>query len=169
MAVSGTRVRSSIHVTARSYVYLTNEISRVFLEAITGFGLDPGAYAEDMPVIERGLRTWVALHQLESAYLEVYDRGSGRIRTRIDLEIEFRESGDDNRYQTDVESVRQAVTAAGKYPGCAYRVVVTTKDGAAQVAGWSSTTLGSVDHLGKYDIGDVITAPRAGARMSLYR
>jgi hypothetical protein len=169
MAVSGTHVRSSIHVTARSYVYLTNEISRVFLEAITGFGLDPGAYTDIMPVIERGLRTWVTMHQLEAAYLEVYDQQSGQVRTRIDLTVEFRESGDDSRYETDIESVRRAVTQAGSYPGCAYRVVVTTAQGAAQVAGWSDTTLGSVDHLNRHDVGGVIDSPRTGANMAIYR
>jgi hypothetical protein len=169
MAVSGTHVRSSIHVTARSYVYLTNEINRVFLEAITGFGLDPSAYAENMPVIENGLRTWVTLRQLEAAYLEVFDQQSGQVRTRIDLEVDFRSSGDDTRYETDIESVRRAVIQAGSYPGCTYRLVVTTKQGAAQVAGWSDTTLGSVDHLRRHDVGDVIDAPRAGAKMSIYR
>jgi len=169
MAVSGTRVRSSIHVTARSYSFLANEISRVFLEAITGFGLDPGAYAEDMPVIERGLRTWVTLRQLEAAYLEVYDKQSGRVRTRIDLEVAFRESGDDHRYETDIETVRRTVVQAGSYPGCAYRVVVTTKEGAAQVSGWSGTTLGSVDHLNRHDVGDVIDSPATGAYMAFYR
>ena len=169
MAVSGTRLRSSIHVTARSIVYLTNEISRVFLEAITGFGLDPGAYAESMPVIENGLRTWVTLRQLEAAYLEVYEQRSGQVRTRIDLTVEFRQSGDDTRYETDIESVRRAVTQAGSYPGCAYRVVVTTAQGATPVAGWSDTTLGSVDHLSRHDVGSVIDAPRTGANMTIYR
>jgi hypothetical protein len=169
MAVSGTRVRSSIHVTARSYVYLANEISRVFLEAITGFGLDPNAYAEDMPVIERGLRTWVTLRQLEAAYLEVYDKQSGQVRTRIDLEVAFRESGDDSRFETDIETVRRAVVQAGSFPGCAYRVVVTTADGAAQVSGWSSTTMGSVEHLNRHDVGEVIDSPATGAYLAFYR
>jgi hypothetical protein len=169
MAVAGTRVRSTVYVAARSFVYLTNEISRVFLEAITGFGLDPGAYAENMPVIEKGLRTWAALRQLTAAYLEVYDKQSGEVRTRIDLEVVFRETGDDNRFETDIETVRRAVVQAGSYPGCAYRVVVTTVDNAAKVDGWSSTTLGSVDHLSRVDVGDVIDAPQAGAKMFVYR
>ena len=169
MAVSGTRVRSSIHVTARSFVFLANEISRVFLEAITGFGLDPGAYAEDMPVIEKGLRTWLALRQLEAAYLEVYDKQSGLVKTRIDLEVAFRESGDDNRFETDIETVRRAVVQAGSYPGCAYRVMVTTADGAAEVSGWSGTTLGSVDHLNRQDVGEVIDTRAGGANMVFYR
>lgn len=169
MAVSGTRVRSSIHVTARGYVFLANEISRVFLEAITGFGLDPGTYAEDMPVIEKGLRTWLALRQLEAAYLEVYDKQSGQVKTRIDLQVAFHESGDDNRFETDIETVRRAVVQAGSYPGCAYRVMVTTADGAAEVSGWSSTTLGSVDHLNRHDVGGVIVSPPGGANMVFYR
>jgi hypothetical protein len=168
MAVVGTRVRSSIHVTARGFVYLSNEISRVFLEAITGFGLDPGHYAENMPVIEKGLRTWTALRQLEAAYLEVYDKQSGEVRTRIDLEIVFREDGEE-RYETDIESVRRAVVQSGQYPGCLYRVVVTTTQGAAEVSGWSDTTLGSVDHLTSYNIGEAVGTKSVGANMSVYR
>ena len=166
MAVSGTQVRSSVQVTARSYVYLANEITRVFLEAITGFGLDPGGYAEEMPVIERGLRTWAALGQLESAHLEIYDKESGQLRARIDIDVDFRESGDDNRYETDIEAVRRAVVQAGSFPGSAYRVMVTTVTDAAAVSGWSSTTLGPVEHLSRIDVGEVISASSTGAVMS---
>jgi len=169
MAISGTRVRTTIHVTTRGYVYLANEISRVFLEAIDNLGLDPSNYADDMPVIERGLRVWIAHRQLEAAYLEVYDRVSRVVRTRIDLAVSFRDDSGDERFETDIETVRRAFIQAGTYPGCAYRVVVTTTPGAAKVSGWSDTTLGSVEHLTKYDIGSVIDTISAGASMSIFR
>jgi hypothetical protein len=111
----------------------------------------------------------VALRQLEAAYLEVYDKQSGQVRTRIDLEVAFRESGDDNRFETDIETVRRAVVQAGSFPGCAYRVVVTTKEGAAQVSGWNSTTLGSVDHLNRQLVGEVIDSPATGAHLFVHR
>lgn len=168
MSVSGTYVRTSIHVTTRGFVYLANEISRVFLEAIDNLGLDPSNYADDMPVIERGLRTWIALRQLEAAYLEVYDSVSGVVRTRIDLAIVFQDEGKE-RFETDIETIRRAFIQAGSYPGCAYRVVVSTAPGAVAVSGWSDTTLGSVDHLTSYDIGKVIDTASANANMRVYR
>jgi Bacterial HORMA domain 2 len=164
MVASGVRVRASVHVTARSFTYLVNEINRVFLEAITSGGLDPSEFVRKQAVIENGLRTWLTLRQLEVAYLEVYDRYSGQVKARIDLTIAFRDSGDE-RYRTDIEKIKGELAQAGRFTGCLYRVVVSTTDGAAQVAGWSETTLGSVDHLIPHNVGEVIDTSAAGASM----
>lgn len=168
MAVAGTHVRTSVHVTARSYTYMANEINRTFLEAIDEFGLDASDFVEIQTTIENGLRTWLTLRQLKVAYLEVYESATGRVRSRIDLHIEFRDSGDE-RYETEIDSVKAAVAQAGRFPGCKYRVVVSTTDNAVKVKGWSDTTLGSVDHLSSYDIGEVIRTGAAGASMSIFR
>ena len=90
------------------------------------------------------------------------------MRTRIDLLIEFR-TGQEERYETAIDTVKSAITEAGQFPGCKYRVVVSTKAGAASVKGWHDATLGSVDHLSKYDIGDVIKVLPVGIGMSVYR
>ena len=90
MAIVGTRVRTAVHVTARGFVYAANEINRIFLESIIGFGLDPSDFLENQATIEKGLQTWLTLRLIEAAYLEVYENGSGQVRTRIDLVIEFR-------------------------------------------------------------------------------
>jgi hypothetical protein len=147
---------------------MVNEINRVFLEAITGFGLDPSDFAQKQTIIENGLRTWMTLRQIEAAYLEVYDSASGQVRTRIDLNIEFRDSGNE-RYQTAIDKVQAQIAQAGRFPGCLYRVVVSTVDGAARVAGWTDTELGSVDHLTRYDVGEVIDTQGAGASMFILR
>jgi hypothetical protein len=156
-------------VTARSYTYLVNEINRIFLEAITGFGLDPSNFVQQQHIIENGLRTWVTLRQIETAYLEVYDGASGEVRTRIDLNIEFRDTGGDEQYKTAIDKVRTQIAQTGQYPGCQYRVVVSTVPGAAKVADWYDTTLGSVDHLTRYDVGEVIGTSAAGASMTILR
>ena len=168
MTVSGVRVRASVHVTARSYTYLVNEINRVFLEVITGSGLDPSDFVNSQVVIENGLRTWLTLRQLQVAYLEVFDPHSGDVKTRIDLNIEFRESGDEY-YRTDIERVRDELGTTGRFAGCQYRVVVSTTPGAAAVNGWSQTTLRSVEHLRHYDVGEVIGTAAAGASLSILR
>jgi hypothetical protein len=157
-----------VHVTARSYTYLVNELNRVFLEAITGSGLDPGNFVNNQAVIENGLRTWMTLRQLEVAYLEIYNPVTGEVKTRIDLAIEFTEGGDEH-YRTDIERVRSEIAAGGRLAGCQYRVVVTTTPNAAEVNGWGPTTLRSVEHLTRYDVGDVIKAAAAGASMSVFR
>jgi Bacterial HORMA domain 2/TIR domain len=163
-----TRAPESPHVMARSYTYMANEINRVFLEAIVDFGLDPGDFVENQRVIENGLRTWLLKRQIKVAYLEVYEDATGRRRSRIDLHIEFRQGGDE-RYETGIDTVRSAIAQAGRFPGCKYRVVVTTTDGAAKVEGWSDPTLGWVDHLRSYDIGWVIGTASVGASMSILR
>jgi Bacterial HORMA domain 2 len=147
---------------------MANEINRVFLQAIGDFGLDPSDFVENQQIIENGLRTWLTSRHLEVAYLEVYDGVTGRVQTRIDLQIAFR-SGGDERYETGIDTVKRAVAEAGRFPGCRYRVVVTTADGAPPVKGWSDTTLGSVDHLSNYDLGEVINTTGVGASMSILR
>jgi hypothetical protein len=168
LAISGVLVRTRVHVTAMAYTYAVNEINRVFLEAIISGGLDSTDYSTNMSIIENGLRTWMALRQLEAAYLEVYDPRSGEVRTRIDLLIEFTDSGDE-RYSTDIDRVRGELGKAGNFAGCRYRVVVTTTDGAAAIRGWGETTLGNVGHLTRYDVGGVIGTAAVGVSMSILR
>jgi len=168
LASSGVHVRTSVHVSARAFTYLVNEINRVFLEAIQSSDLDPSDFVANQKVIENGLRTWMTLRQLEVAYLEIYDPRSDEVRTRVDLAIEFRDTGDEH-YRTEIERVRSELGKSGKFAGCRYRVVVTTTPGAAPVQGWSDTTLRDVSHLSRYDIGEVIGTARAGALLSILR
>lgn len=165
MAVSGVQVRTSVHVAARSYTYVANEICRIFLEAITRAGLDPTAFAELQATIENGLRTWLSLRHLETAYLEIVDSRTKQVRSRIDLALTYSGSGGDEAYRTDIDRVRAALGNTQNMQGCEYRVVVDVADGAPAVRGWSATVLGSVDHLTRKDIGKVIDAPAAGAVM----
>ena len=167
LVASGVNVRTSVHVTARSYTYLANEINRIFLETITRSGLDPTDLTSIQDIIENGLRTWLTLRQLEVAYLEVYEPISGKVRTRIDLKIEYTAGGDE-RYQTDIDRVRRELGTGGKFAGCQYRVVATTTPGAAQVKGWGETTLGDVSHLTRRNVGQVIDTAAAGAVMSIF-
>ncbi len=147
---------------------MVNEINRVFLEAITNSGLDASEFASKQQVIENGLRTWMTLRQLDVAYLEIYDPTTGEVRSRVDLSIEFRDTGDEH-YRTDIDRVKGELGKSGRFDGCKYRVLVTTKPGAAEVSGWSEASLGNVDHLTRHDIGEVISAQRAGASLTILR
>lgn len=167
LVASGVNVRTSIHVTARSYTYMANEINRVFLEAITRNGLDPSDFTSIQDVIENGLRTWLTLRQLEVAYLEIYEPLTGKVRTRIDLNIEYQDAADEY-YSTEIDKIKAEIGNGGRFPGCKYRVVVTTKQGAAEISGWGATTLGDVGHLTRKDVGSVINTSAAGAFMSIF-
>ncbi|MEU6414715.1 hypothetical protein [Microbispora sp. NPDC046933] len=167
MSAAGVNVRASVHVTARAYTYLANEISRVFYEAIHAGGLDPSDYANNQETIEAGLRSWLTLRQLETAYLEIYDPGTGRMVTRIDLTIAYDETTEET-YHTAIEDVRAAIGQAGEFPGCRYRVVVSTIPGAVPVKGWGPTDLQSVDHLKPHPVGTVIKTAAASSGMSIW-
>lgn len=167
MAATGVRLRASVDVTARSYTYLANEISRIFYEVIQAGGLDPGEYARNQEIIETGLRTWLTMRSLLAAYLEIFDAATGRVATRIDLNIAYSGSGEDT-YHTAIDEVRAAIGQAGKFTGCRYRVVVTTSLDAAPVKGWEPTELQSVDHLTRHDVGTVIDTPAASSGMSVW-
>lgn len=168
MVHAGVQTRTSVHVAAKSYVFLSNEISRIFYESIQSAGLDPTAYAMQQPTIEAGLRTWLTMRQLEAAHLEIIEAGSQRVRSRIDLGVSYVDNSSEDRFATDIDRVKQALAGTERMDGCVYRIVVTLKDGAAAVAGWGSTNLGSVDHLTRDDVGQVIDAPAASARMTRY-
>jgi HORMA domain-containing protein len=168
LPVSSTRVRTSINVAARAYGYVANEISHVFLEVINGFGLDPDEYLDSLPVIENGLRLWLATQQIQAAYLEVYDSVTGRVRARVDLDLVLTQTGGEH-FETAIDSVKAAAAEAGRFPGCSYRMVVATVNGAANVRGWSDTTLGSVDHLTSYNVGEVIKTAVIGTQMTIHR
>jgi hypothetical protein len=167
LAASGIHVRASVHITARSYTYMVNEINRICLEAIAGSGLDPSEFIRNQTVIEHGLRTWVTLRQLEAVHLEVFDPVSGQVRTRIDLNVVFGDSGDD-RYLTEVDRIRSATGQVGDDAGCGYRVAVSTTPGAAHVAGWREARLGDISHLAVRGIGEIIaTSSTADVRMAI--
>jgi hypothetical protein len=146
---------------------MANEINRVFLETITRNGLDPSEYSSIQGTIENGLRTWLTLRQLEVAYLEVYESLTGRVRARIDLNIAYQDTADEY-YNTEIDKVRTELGSGGRFAGCKYRVVVTTTEGAAQVNGWSETTLGDVRHLTRKDVGSVIETGAARAHMFMF-
>ena len=52
---------------------------------------------------------------------------------------------------------------------CDYRVVVTNKDGAPSVSGWSSTTLRSTDGFVRQSIGTTIGASGLGSSTGYWR
>jgi hypothetical protein len=146
---------------------MVNEINRIFLESITGAGLDPSELAQVLHDVERGLRTWVTLQQLEAAHLEIWDPATDRVRMRVDLAIAFH-SDPGERYDANIERVRGAVAGVGNLTGCRYRVLVTLAPNAAEVRGWGTTTMRSVDHLQQHQVGDVVNTSRGSVAMSYY-
>lgn len=164
VTVVGVHVRTNINVVARANVYSANEIVRIFYEVVSDVGLNVTELAEIQPTIEKGLRAWLAMRKLEAAYLEVFDPMTQVVRCRTDLNIVYT-SETNERHRTDINRVKTATSSLGRYPGCKYRVVVSLADGAPDVEGWDTTTLGSVDHLAQRDVGDVIDTVAVRSRM----
>ncbi|MFE2886343.1 hypothetical protein ACUXZZ_23570 [Streptomyces graminifolii] len=162
--MTGVRVRTNINVVARASVYSANEIVRIFYEVVNDVGLDVTALAETQPTIEKGLRAWLAMRKLEAAYLEVFDPVTQVVRCRTDLNIVYT-SDTNERHHTDIDRVKTATGSLGRFSGCKYRVVVSLAEGAPDVGGWDTTTLGNVDHLTRRDVGDVIDTAAVRSRM----
>jgi len=51
---------------------------------------------------------------------------------------------------------------------CEYRVLVTTKAGSPEVAGWTSTSFLSTDGFTRYSVGTAIGASSTAAGLSYY-
>ncbi|WP_405997736.1 hypothetical protein [Streptomyces sp. NBC_00829] len=160
-------MRTNVNVATRATVYTANEIVRIFYEAVSDVGLDVTELAEIQPVVEKGLRTWLAMRKLEAAYLEIFDVASNTVRCRTDLNIVY-VAEIDEKFRTDIDRVKAVTGSLGSYPGCSYRVVVSLADGAPDVQGWHTTMLGNVEHLARRDVGDVIDTAAIQTRMFVW-
>ncbi len=170
---TGVLTRIGVRLWSRSTVYVANEIMRIWLEIVNRTGLDPDYLYRLWDTIQKGLKVWMTGRYLETAYLEVYSRhNASRCLARWDLQLQYAHDpslDEEEHFETYTDRVLNAISQVGTPPGEAtYRVVVSLKDGAPPVPGWTPTNLKDVTHLSRQDIGPVIGSTMIDAGMELW-
>lgn len=164
---------TTVNVCTRTHsiTYVTDNILKSLKDIIRLSGMDPGKFAEDWDLYQRGIKTWLESEHLEQVILEVYHPVTNGLIIRWDIAIQYQwTSGDDGVFWTDTEQLRYAIQKAGVAPGhAAYRLVVTNKQGRQDVIGWSSTTLRSTDGMVRQSLGSTVQHHGLGGNTSYWR
>ena len=164
----------STFVTTNTYThsvtYVTDNILRCLQDIVRQSGLDPGKLADRWSALENGISTWLKSRHLESVTLEVFDSRTDGLVDRWDLSIAYSWTEGSGTFWVDTDQIRYAIQKQGLWPSlCDYRVVISTKAGYPDVAGWESTTFRSMDGFVRQSIGTTMDASGLGASASYYR
>jgi hypothetical protein len=160
----------AVNTYTHSVTYVTDNILRSLQDIVKLTGLDPSKISEEWPVLERGISTWIDSKHLATIVLEVYNPKTDALIGRWDIEIAYEWSGDNGRFWVDTDQIKAAIKKAGAWPSeSKYRIACTTKDGRAEVEGWSATTLRSTLGMIKQSLGTTIEHSGLGAGASYYR
>jgi hypothetical protein len=158
-----TTVYSSTHVSMNMLLGLK--------EIIEGCGLDTGRIAREWDVLDRGVSTWVGSGHLKELVLEVFDPTRGaKLVGRFDFTLDYTYGAGDGELWLDTDAVAWTIKKNGSYPSrCDYRIVADNRDGAAEVDGWSSTTLRSTAGMTRHSTGTAISGGQTGAGLSYWK
>jgi hypothetical protein len=160
----------AVNTYTHSVTYVTDNILRSLQDIVRLSGLNPGQIADQWDCLERGIKTWIESHHLETIVLEVFNPNTGALVGRWDIELSYEWRGDSGRFWVDTDQIRAAIKKAGVWPGeSKYRIVCCTKSDAANVSGWSATTLRSTSGLVRQSLGTTIEHSGLSAGASYYR
>lgn len=160
----------STYSRTHSVTYVAENMLKSLKDVIVQSGLDPGKLVGDWQVLSRGLRTWIAAEDLQRVVLEVFDSRTDALVGRWDIEVTYGWTGGDGQFWVDTDQIRHAVRKQGLWPAEAdYRVVVTHKPWAADVEGWSTTSLRSTSGMVRQSLGGSIEHNGLGASAAYWR
>lgn len=169
MVTSSTRVSVGVNIWARSTTAVATEITRLLQEVVNIRNLSMDYMYENFEIFEKGFRTWLTGRHLKSAILEIYEPGSNRLVERYDLVLDYDYGhGDHERFETNIEKFKNALGSRKLDSSLRYRVVVSLKEDAPQLPGWSSTTLRDTGHLRHSNLGNVIDTARIGVDVEFW-
>jgi hypothetical protein len=161
------RVSSAVY----SATHVGTNMLRGLKQIITGCGLDATKFGNQFTELENGVTTWVRSRHLRELVLEVWDPADpDRLVGRFDFTInyDYYGSGDGDLW-LDPDTVAWAIKKNGSYASrCDYRIVADTAPGAADVAGWSDTTLRDATGLHRHSVGTALGGGSMGAGVSYW-
>lgn len=169
-----TETKVEVSTWTASYNYATNQVVSILHKIANQRGLGTGYLTRHKDILEDGIYTWLCGRYLEAVHLEVYDPETDEVVERPDFEFVYTAPK-----EADEETVRQVQeqqfealhrefldamsTLEAPPEGCRYRLVVSlieNEEGQEPppVAGWSSSSLRSTDHLREMDLGQWLDA-----------
>jgi len=155
---------------AHSVIYVTGSILRCLQDIVRESGLDPGKLAEDWVVLEKGLSTWLASQHLKTVRLEVFNPKTDELVGGWELAIVYSWTEGAGSFWVDTDQIRSAILKQGLWPSsCAYGVIVSTKPGRPDVAGWGTGTFRSTAGFVRQSLGTTMDASGLSTTASYFR
>jgi len=150
----------STNTYTHSITYLADKMLLSMKDIVRESGLDPTKLTEEWDVLERGLTTWITTQYLESLHLEIFDPlNKGKLVCRWELDVFYNSQGDVSMWIDTDDLYYHIAKKTGRAPSrCDYDVIVTTKPGRPDVAGWSTCSFRSTEGMSRHAIGTMINA-----------
>lgn len=160
----------SVCTYTHSVTYVSDNILKSLKDIIRLTGLDPSEFAEDWETNQRAINTWLASGHLQTVKLEIYNPLTDALITRWDIDIHYGWSSGDGNFWADTDAIKYAIKKAGLVPNQArYRLLIQTKLGRPDVAGWGAATARSTEGMVRQSLGTAIEHNGLGARASYLR
>lgn len=152
-----------------SVTYVADNILKSLKDIIRLSGLNPSRLVEEWETNMRALRAWLGTGDLEKVVLEVFNPSTGALIVRWDIEIVYTWSGDGG-FWTDTEQLKYHIRKAGLAPSdAAYEIILKTKPGRPDVAGWGPGSFRSTDGFVRHSLGSTLSHNGLGGNAAYWR
>jgi Bacterial HORMA domain 2 len=153
-----------------SITFLSDNLRNTLREVIHAYGISPDRLMQDWLTIERGIKRWLETGHLKSVVVEFYKPGSSVASARWDFPAGYEGSGADDDMWRDKAYLRQLIAKSARPTlDCIYRITLSVKAGAPDVAGFSDTTFLSTGSLAAREAGTVIATRHMTAAAVYWR
>ena len=160
----------AVNTYTHSVTYVADNILKSLKDIIRLSGLDPSKFVGDWETHMRGVQTWLNSSDLETVKLEIYNPKTDALIFRWDIDIAYGWSSGDGSFWTDTEQLKYAIRKAGLAPSEAhYRLLVNTKQGRPDVAGWGTVSSRSIGGMVRQSLGTTVEHSGLGASTSYLR
>lgn len=160
----------TVNTYTHSVTYLADNILKSFKDVIRLSGLDPGRLVADWETNMRALKTWLGTGDLERVVLEVFNPRTGALIVRWDIDVVYNWSSGDGSFWTDTEQLKYHIRKAGMAPrDASYDILIKTKPGRPDVAGWGTGTHRSTEGLVRHSLGSTIEHYGLGGSAAYWR
>lgn len=165
---ASTGTSTTVYSRVQTINYLTDQILLSLKDIIVRSGLDPGKFAGDWGLYERGIKAWLTSGHLEMVVLEVFDKNTDALIRRWDISV-YQDSAGYSGLWADPENIRYTLAKLGKVPSqCSYKVLIDNKPGRPDVEGWSPGSYRSTGNLKTFGVGTTISANGQGTRTNYW-
>lgn len=159
----------AVNTYTHSVTYVADNILKSFKDIVRMGGLDPSRLVADWETNMRALKAWLGTGDLEKVVLEVFNPSTRALIVRWDIDIVYGWSGDGG-FWTDTEQLRYHIRKAGLAPGdAAYDIILKTKPGRPDVAGWGPGSFRSTDGFVRHSLGSTIDHNGLGGNAAYWR
>jgi hypothetical protein len=146
----------SVNTYTHSVTYVADNMLHSLKYIIRESGLNPEKLTDAWDTLQRGISNWLATQHMTGLTLEVYNPQTNGLVGRWDFEIYYGTAGNGFMW-VNTEDIKYHIRKAGQWPSlCKYEVIVSTKPGRPDVAGWSRTSFRPTAGFIRQSIGTTI-------------